>query len=115
MNDKHRKYEQRFDFHTWKGIERLLKQRRYMESRRFDGCDYTLSDIVIDMDIAIQRAELNDRQTEILWRLLVNDEDYRDISDEWGVSQQYISTIKKAVCVRIAEVYVGWNYGGLYA
>ncbi|NDI34583.1 sigma-70 family RNA polymerase sigma factor [Chengkuizengella sediminis] len=93
-----------------KGVRRLLKDRFIISNRRYKG-DTRASDILLDLNTAIEQADLTKRQTQTF--ILVYG--YRQFpqqqaSEILGISQKQVSSHLQGALTKITQVYKGWNY-----
>lgn len=105
-----RKYTQTYALNTSKGVEKLLRDRHKIAARRFTG-DYAACDIIIDLNEAIDRANLSRRQTETITYLYGCDMTQAEAADEMAVTQQAVAKFNAEACRKIARVFRGWDYG----
>lgn len=89
------------------GVKRLLRDYNALTQRRYAG-DYAACDILIDLQHAIERAGLTDKQAEAL--RLVYDEDLTQemAAERLGVRREAIKRHVKVAEVKIARVYEYW-------
>jgi predicted DNA-binding protein (UPF0251 family) len=93
------------------GVRSLLRDRYVIANRRERG-DYAASDILIDLNSAIESAGLTDRQAEALalvygyWQLT-----QEEAAQTMGIRQNTVSELLDIACERIAGVFERWNYG----
>lgn len=107
--NEHRKY-QHYQFYTTKGIERLLKDIKYLENRSIDHGDMAAVDILIDLEHAINLADLTDRQREIFYLVYIQDMKLAEAANRLGIDVSTASRIKKSMLKRILKVYKAWKY-----
>ncbi|MDP5275692.1 sigma factor-like helix-turn-helix DNA-binding protein [Chengkuizengella axinellae] len=93
-----------------KGIRKLLKDQFIISNRRYKG-DTKASDILLDLNMAIEQANLTKRQAETF--ILVYG--YRQLpqqqaSEILGISQKQVSTHLQGALTKITQVYKDWNY-----
>lgn len=105
-----RKYTQIYALNTAKGVEKLLRDRHKISSRRFSG-DYHACDIIIDLNEAIDRAKLSRRQAEAVTYLFGCDLTQADAAIEMDVTQQAVAKFNSEACSKIAKVFREWDYG----
>lgn len=93
------------------GVKALLRDRYRIAERRFRG-DTAASDILIDLNSAIESAGLTDRQAEALayvygkWQLT-----QKEAAEAMGITQQNVSANVDGATKRIAAVFKRWEYG----
>lgn len=92
------------------GDYNALKERRYVG-------DTSASDVLIDLQTAIDRAGLTDRQREVLRLIYVKDLTQETAGERLGIGQQRVARHIETATVKIALVYESWGYiegGELY-
>lgn len=107
---EHRRYEQTYQFYNEKGINRLLKDFHNLKIRAYDRGDMAAIDIRLDLEKAIELAQLTDRQKEVLDLIFNRDMKIEDVAALLGVDSSTVSRTKKAGLTRIARVYRDWKY-----
>lgn len=110
ITEGHRKYTNIYALNTAKGVERLLRDRHKIAARRFVG-DYAACDIIIDLNDAIDRADLSRRQTEAITLLYGCGLTQADAATEMDVTRQAVTKFNAEACQKIARVFQDWNYG----
>lgn len=105
-----RKYTESYALNTAKGVEKLLRDRHRIASRRFNG-DYAASDILIDLNDAIDRAKLSRRQAEAVTYLYGCDLTQTEAATEMNVTQQAVQQFNTEACRKIARIFRDWEYG----
>ncbi|MFS1511106.1 RNA polymerase sigma factor [Chengkuizengella sp. SCS-71B] len=93
-----------------KGVRKLLKDRFIISNRRYKG-DTKASDILLDLNTAIELANLTKRQAQTF--ILVYG--YRQFpqqqaSEILGISQKQVSSHLQVALSKIAQVYKDWKY-----
>lgn len=93
------------------GVRSLLRDRYRIAERRFRG-DTAASDILIDLNSAIESAGLTDRQAEALayvygyWQLT-----QAEAAKVMGITQQAVGQALDSAVERISTVFKRWSYG----
>lgn len=105
-----RKYKESYALNTAKGVEKLLRDRHRIASRRFNG-DYAACDIIIDLNDAIEKAKLSRRQVETITFLYGCDLTQSEAAAEMSVTQQAVQQFNSEACRKIAQVFREWDYG----
>ncbi|MCR8843102.1 RNA polymerase subunit sigma [Paenibacillus sp. SC116] len=105
-----RKYTESYALNTAKGVEKLLRDRHRISSRRYSG-DYAASDILIDLNTAIDNAKLSRRQAEAVTYLYGCDLTQAETANEMDVTQQAVQQFNSEACRKIAKIFRGWDYG----
>ncbi|MGF9741622.1 sigma factor-like helix-turn-helix DNA-binding protein [Priestia megaterium] len=91
------KYEQAYKLDTEKGVSAFLTDYHKLEEARFYASDYSISDMLIDFDIAIKRA-LTSRQKEVINLTYFKDMKQVDVANALNLTQQTVQEhIQKAV------------------
>lgn len=91
------------------GIKRLLGDWHALKERRYCG-DMTASDLLIDLETALERAGLTDRQRQAIALVYFRDMKQEDAGKAMGVGQQRVARHLDIALVKIARVYESWNY-----
>jgi DNA-directed RNA polymerase specialized sigma subunit len=107
---EHDSYESIYALNTPKGVGRLLKDMHKLHSRAYEQGDYAAIDILVDMEQAIEKAELTDRQDQAVDYLYRKDFEQGEAAKELGVDGSTLSRHRKAALTKIAAVYREWNY-----
>lgn len=111
VKDKeHRLYEQSYSFYTEKGIGRLLKDFHKLKIRAYERGDLAAVDIRIDLQKAIELANLTDKQKQALDLLYNHDLSLKEAAAILGVDDSTLSRTRKAALNKIAKVYREWKY-----
>jgi hypothetical protein len=103
-----RNYTQKYALNDAKGVAMLLRDRHKIASRRFYAGDYAASDILIDLDNAIWKAFLTNRQAEAIAYVYGLDVTQETAAEAMGVGQDSVSDFIRGACKRIARVYRKW-------
>jgi hypothetical protein len=112
MHDKEagdRRYSARYALDNANGIRLLLANYNALKSRQFLG-DYDATIILIDLETAISRAGLTDRQRQALRLVFEEDLTQAEAGKRVGVSQDVISRFISVALKKIAEVYENWAW-----
>lgn len=91
-------------------VRTLLESVLQLKERRFYGGDYDAIDELVDLEQAIELAELTDRQTEVLHLLYVEGLTQSETANLLGLSSQ--STVSEhcyAAIRKIADIYKDWG------
>lgn len=89
--------------------KRLLRNYPAFCSRQYAG-DFAATDILIDLERAIELAKLTDRQREALRYVYEEDLQQRRAGELMGVSQQSVAEYEATGVAKIAEVYEAWAW-----
>jgi DNA-directed RNA polymerase specialized sigma24 family protein len=111
MDARHRQYTVKYALNTAEGVGRLLRDMHRLRSARFERGDYAASDILLDLDTAIQRANLTVRQRQAVYYCYEEDMRQVDAAKAMGCAQKNVSEAADRAVEAIAAVYNGWNYG----
>ncbi|MFE4202125.1 RNA polymerase sigma factor [Aneurinibacillus aneurinilyticus] len=110
-----REYTVKYALNTVGGVRRLLRDIHRLRSARFERGDYAASDILLDLDTAIQRANLTVRQRQAVYYVYEEDMRHEDAAGVVGVDRSAITKLLDRALERIATVYSEWNYGEVIA
>lgn len=105
----HRRIEQEYALDNPKSIDLLLRHLPYMQERRFNG-DYAASDILIDLETAISKADLTDRQRQVLRLVYFEDMKQRDVAISLGITAPTVNLYKRLLAQKIAAVFERWAW-----
>lgn len=83
------KYEQAYKLETETGVTAFLNDYHKLAEARFFANDLSISDMLIDFGIAVDRA-LTDRQKEVVILTYFQDMKQVDVAKTLGLSQQTI-------------------------
>lgn len=89
------------------GVRILLGDYHALKILRFNG-DTAASDILIDLETAIDGAGLTDRQRQVIRKVFAEDMSQVDTAHELRVSKQTINRLITVSLVKIARVYEFW-------
>lgn len=87
----------------------LLRQIHALNKRKYDG-DYAASDVLIDLDTAIQRANLTARETEALHFIYREDLTQAEAGVAMGIAQRTVSDTLDRAHEKIAAMYEYWSH-----
>jgi Protein of unknown function DUF134 len=93
------------------GVSLLLRQIHALNKRKYDG-DYAASDVLIDLDTAIERANLTARETEALRYIYREDLTQSEAGVAMGIERTTVTDTLKRAHEKIAEVYEYWSHRG---
>jgi predicted DNA-binding protein (UPF0251 family) len=111
LDEGHRKYEVKYALNDKEGVSALLRDIHRLRERRFHAGDYSASDILIDLQTAIDRAGLTKRQREAIYCVYEMDLTQKDAGERMGIGQDVVSGHVSAACEKIATIYADWDYG----
>ncbi|UTV34825.1 sigma factor-like helix-turn-helix DNA-binding protein [Bacillus altitudinis] len=83
------KYEQAYKLETETGVTAFLNDYHKLAEARFFANDLSISDMLIDFGIAVDRA-LTDRQKEVVTLTYFQDLKQVDVAKTLGLSQQTV-------------------------
>lgn len=89
----------------------MLRDYNALTQRRYAG-DYAASDILIDLQHAIERADLTARQRQALTLVFRQDLSQVDTAQQLGVSKQTVNRLVNVALTKIARVYEAWSRRG---
>lgn len=102
-----RRIEQEYALDNPKSIDLLLRHLPYMQERRFNG-DYAASDVLMDMETAISKADLTDRQRQVLRLVYFEDMKQTQVAVEMGITAPTVNLYKRLLAQKIAAVFESW-------
>ncbi|ANS49293.1 hypothetical protein BM86_08420 [Bacillus thuringiensis] len=105
----HRRIEHSYALDNPKSIDLLLRHLPYMQERRFNG-DYAASDILIDLETAVAKADLTDRQRQVLQLVYFEDMKQRDVAISLGITAPTVNLYKRLLAQKIAAVFERWAW-----
>ncbi|MEI4802001.1 sigma factor-like helix-turn-helix DNA-binding protein [Bacillus sp. FJAT-51639] len=104
----HRRIEQEYALDNPKSIE-LLRHLLYMQERRYNG-DYAASDVLMDMETAVENADLTDRQRQVLRLVYFEDMKQRDVAVLLGITAPTVNLYKCLLAQKIVAVFERWGW-----
>lgn len=110
IDKKARVYEVKYALNSAAGVKKLLRDRHYVSSARFNG-DMDASAILIDLHSALNSAGLTERETETIAWVSGADLTQKEAADIMRITQPAVSQAYESACAKIAAVYERWNYG----
>lgn len=110
IDKKARVYEVKYALNSAAGVKKLLRDRHYVSSARYNG-DTDASAILIDLHSAINSAGLSATQTEAVALVSGMDLTQQEAAKVMGITRQAVAQSYDAACEKIAAVYERWNYG----
>ncbi|MED3649968.1 sigma factor-like helix-turn-helix DNA-binding protein [Heyndrickxia sporothermodurans] len=93
------------------GIKRLLRDYNALKERRFAG-DYAACDILVDLERAIERAGLTDRQREALRLVFAGQLTQEEAGEALGCTKQTVNRLVNVGTTKVARVYEYWARHG---
>lgn len=82
-----------------------------MRERRFNAGDYSASDLLLDIQSAIDNAKLSNRQRLALYYVYELDLTQKDAAVQMSVTREAVTQLIGGAVERIAGVFSGWDYG----
>jgi DNA-directed RNA polymerase specialized sigma subunit len=107
----HRQYEQRYALNDKEGVTMLLKDLHRLRERRFHAGDFSASDLLLDIQTAIDNAKLSNRQRLALYWIYEMDLTQKDAAVQMGVTREAVTQLIGGAVERIAGVFSKWEYG----
>lgn len=111
IHEKERTLNGRYALDSADGVKRLLRDYHALCERRYAG-DYAASDILLDLNTAIERAGLTNRQRLALRLIYVGQYRQTEAADKLGVSKQTVNRLIAVATAKIARVYEYWARHG---
>jgi hypothetical protein len=85
-------------------IKQLLTQYHALSDRRYIG-DYDAACILLDLNGAIERAGLTNRQREALYYVYIEDLTQKDAGKRMGMARRNVGLYADTAVEKIAKVY----------
>jgi predicted DNA-binding protein (UPF0251 family) len=111
LDEGHRKYEIKYALNDKEGVSALLRDIHRLRERRFHAGDYIASDILIDLQTAIDRAGLTKRQRESIYYVYEMDLTHAEAATNVGIARNTLTEALDRALERIAQIYADWDYG----
>lgn len=110
--DQHFRYESAYPaLNNPLGLRILLSDLHALRQRRFQG-DTAASDILIDLDRAIEAAKLTDRQRSALRLVYEEDLTQEDAGRAMGLEKDAVNHLLSRALDSIADIYFYWSGHG---
>jgi DNA-directed RNA polymerase specialized sigma24 family protein len=92
-------------------VKRLLRDYNALKARQYDG-DYDAVILLADLETAIKRASLTDRQRQAIELVLMGDLKQKDAAKRLAISRQAVALYVDYAAKKIAEIYEEWAKAG---
>jgi DNA-directed RNA polymerase specialized sigma24 family protein len=92
-------------------VKRLLRDYNSLKARQYDG-DYDAVILLADMETAVKRAGLTDRQRQAVELVLMGDLKQKDAAKRLAISRQAVALYVDYAAKKIAEIYEEWAKAG---
>lgn len=121
LHDKeaaHRRYGEEYTLSTAEGVAMILRDLHVLRERRFNAGDYAACDILIDLDTAIEKARLTNRQKQAVYYVYEQGCSQVEAAELMGVGKAAVGNLLNGTphydgaLERIAGIYRGWRYEG---
>lgn len=106
-----RRLSERYALDSPVGVRLLLSEYHALVGRQFQG-DYDAIVLLTDLDEAIERAGLTDRQLQALTLVFVEDLTQKDAGERMGIAQKNVSEMVDRAIEAITEIYYYWSRHG---
>jgi DNA-directed RNA polymerase specialized sigma24 family protein len=108
----HRRLEQQYEITTKEGVKEFLDDYLAIRERMYLKGDYAAVDMLADLETAIKKAKLTDKQKQALYMRYVLDGTKTDeeLAQEIGLSQDGLWHRIDRACAKIAKVFEEWGY-----
>ena len=90
-------------------VRRLLSQYNELKQRQYAG-DYDAVDTLIDLDIAIKRAGMTNKQREAFDAVFIEGNTQKDVASRLGISEKAVSLRLAFAVTKLAGVLESWSY-----
>lgn len=104
-----RTYSARYALDNPAGVRQLLGEYNAIVDRQYNG-DYDAIIIRMDLDEAIRRADLTDRQQAVIQLVFFDDYTQKEAGVALGLAQYNISRTINSALAKIAAVYESWAW-----
>lgn len=92
-------------------VKRLLRDYNALKARQYAG-DYDAVILLADLETAIKRAGLTDRQRQAIELVLMGDLKQKDAAKRLAISRQAVALYVDYAAKKIAEIYEEWAKAG---
>lgn len=99
------KYEQAYRLETEKGVKAFLHDYHKIKEARFFANDLTISDLLMDFDLALVRA-LTERQRQVIYFSYYVDMKQCDVAKRLGLTQQTVQEHRKKAIKNLATYHM---------
>lgn len=110
MGEAAQRLEQRYALDTRKGVHRLLKDIHEIAALPYEKGDFSAIDILLDLNRAIQEADLTYRQRQSIYYYYVKDMEQKDVAAIMGIDESTETRHRQGALKRIAQVFKKWGY-----
>jgi len=93
------------------GVRRLLRDVHALHERQYAG-DYDAVVLLADLETAIERAGLTERQRQALALVYGADMTQEKAGEQLGISREAVKIYVESATKKIAEVYEAWAWMG---
>jgi len=104
---RERALDERYALDSPEGVRLLLSEYHALEERQYMG-DYDAVVILADLRIALERADLTERQRQAVHYVYFEDRTQSETAKMLGVRQDTISVNLERAETRIARIYENW-------
>lgn len=114
----HRRYGEEYEPSTPEGVAMILRDLHVLRERRFNAGDYAACDILIDLDTAIEKAKLTNRQKQAVFYVYEQGYSQVEAAELMGVGKAAVGNLLNGTphydgaLERIAGIYQGWSTKG---
>jgi DNA-directed RNA polymerase specialized sigma24 family protein len=108
---QHKRLEQRYALDNAKGVRLILRDIHALYERQYKG-DTSAVDVLADLNTAIERANLTDRQRQALALVYVEDLTQEAAGERVGIRQDNVARLLSVGETKIARVYEYWARHG---
>ncbi|GAF23271.1 hypothetical protein JCM19047_3077 [Bacillus sp. JCM 19047] len=95
-----------------KQVQHLLRDIHSLQSRVLHD-DFAACDIFIDLQDAIEQADLTKRQRDALYYVYMCDYTQVETAEKMGIAQQNVRELLKRSTERIADIFFYWTHHDL--
>lgn len=102
-------FSARYALDNANGVRLLLANYNALKSRQYLG-DYDATIILIDLETAISKANLTDRQRQALRLVFEEERTQADVGRRMNIAQKNVHKLVNVALLKIAEVYENWAW-----
>ncbi|SMO91973.1 ECF-type sigma factor [Melghirimyces algeriensis] len=111
----HRRYGNKYTLSSAEGVAKILRDLHNLRERRFHAGDYAACDILLDLDNALEKANLTNRQKRVVFYVYEQGYSHVEAAELMGVGKAAVTNLLNGTphydgaLERIAEIYRRWG------
>lgn len=108
------RHDEEYELSTAEGVASILRDLHVLRERRFNPGDYAACDILIDLDTAIEKAKLTNRQKQAVFYVYEQGYSQVEAALQLGIGKAAVGNLLNGTphydgaLERIAKIYQGW-------